>query len=85
MNILICTFYTSNYSNVFYQNLGKWNTSFKNCSFYAATEVCENWPQDFNISRLKNTCIKAARNIKPDWMILLPGADCSMKIGRAHV
>lgn len=75
MKLLICSFYTHNYSKVFYDSVCAQKHLIENCGFYAATEICEKWPDDFCISRLKNKCLHAASKIKPDWMVLLPGCD----------
>lgn len=78
MKLLICTFFSDSYSSVFYKSLRKYNPVFEDCGFFTATETCINWPNDFCISRLKNKCLDAAKNIKPDWMVLLPGCDSSL-------
>ena len=44
-----------------------------------ASDLCENFPFDFNIAALKNKCIKAARMTKPDWLVLLSGIDASIQ------
>jgi hypothetical protein len=49
-----------------------------NFSYFVASELCENFPFDFSVARLKNKCIKAAKIIKPDWLIILSGIDSSI-------
>lgn len=78
MKLLICSFFSDSYSSVFYKSLNKYNRTFNDCGFFVASETCSNWPHDFCISRLKNKCLDAAKNIKPDWMVLLPGCDSSL-------
>lgn len=50
-----------------------------NFSYFVASDLCENFPFDFNIAALKNKCIKAARMTKPDWLVLLSGIDASIQ------
>lgn len=47
--------------------------------YFVASELCENFPYDFSVSKLKNKCIKAARIVKPDWLIMLSGIDSSIQ------
>lgn len=79
MKILITNFLTPEYSNINYKTLNWWNCSIPNCNLYTVSEICENWPLDYNISRLKNKCLDVAKKIKPDWMILMPGIDSAIK------
>jgi len=78
MKILICTFFSHNYSKKFYESLKDFNFLIDDCGFFCASDICENWPYDFNISKLKNTCLDAAKQIKPEWMVMLPGCDGSL-------
>jgi hypothetical protein len=66
------------YGDFFYKSLLKWNFNFRDCSYFIASDPCLNWPLDFNISALKNKCLDAACSVDADWLILLPGADCSL-------
>jgi len=71
MNVLITSFMTPQSShryNFFPKVIG-------NFSYFIASDLCENYPYDLNLAALKNKCIKAARILKPDWMILLSGID----------
>lgn len=77
-SVLICSFFSSGYSKIFYESVFKMNNSFKNCSFYVASCVSENNPFDFSVSKLKNECLQAAKVEKPDWMVLMPGVDSSL-------
>lgn len=79
MEILIVNFLTPEYANINYKILNWWNYVIPNCKLYTVSEICENWPFDYNISRLKNKCLDVAKKIKPDWMILMPGIDCAIK------
>lgn len=47
-------------------------------NYYIASNLSENFPYDFSVSKLKNDCIKAARILQPDWLILLSGIDASI-------
>lgn len=74
MNILITSFLTPQSShryNFFSKTIG-------NFWYYVASDLCENYPYDLNLAALKNKCIKAARILKPDWMILLSGIDAQI-------
>jgi len=79
MEILIINFLTPEYSDINYKILNWWNCSIPNSKLYTVSEICENWPFDYNISRLKNKCLDVAKKLKPDWMILMPGIDCAIK------
>lgn len=74
MKILIASFMTPQAShryNFFPKVSGNFN-------YFIASDLCENFPYDLNIAALKNKCIKAARMIKPNWMVLLSGIDASI-------
>lgn len=77
MKLLICSFFSDNYAEIFFESIKKYRP-FDDCGFFVASEVCSNWPKDFNISKLKNKCLDAASNLMPDWMVLLPGCDSSL-------
>jgi len=47
-------------------------------TYFVASDVCENFPYDFNVAALKNKCIKAARITQPDWLVLLSGIDAGL-------
>ena len=75
MKVLISSFMTPQAShryNFFPKVIG-------NFSYFVASDLCENFPFDFNIAALKNKCIKAARMTKPDWLVLLSGIDASIQ------
>lgn len=78
MSVLICNFLTQNYAPCFYESLSKYNTSFKDCSFFVASEVCKDWVTEYSVSRLKNKCIDAATLLNVDWMIMMTGIDSSL-------
>lgn len=74
MKILIASFMTPQAShryNFFPKIVG-------NFHYFVASDLCENFPYDFNIAVLKNKCIKAAKIIKADWLVLLSGIDASV-------
>lgn len=74
MKILIATYMTpqaSNRYNFFPKLIGNFN-------YFIASDLCENFPFDFNISVLKNKCLKAAKISKADWLVLLSGIDASL-------
>jgi hypothetical protein len=50
----------------------------KEFDHFVASDLCENFPYDFNIPILKNKCIKAARIMKPDWLVMLSGIDAKI-------
>ena len=75
MKVLIASFMTPQAShryNFFPKVIGNFN-------YFVASDLCENFPFDFNIAALKNKCIKAARMTKPDWLVLLSGIDASIQ------
>lgn len=75
MKVLIASFMTPQAShryNFFPKVIG-------NFSYFVASDLCENFPFDFNIAALKNKCIKAARITEPDWLVLLSGIDASIQ------
>lgn len=78
MSVLICNFMTQNYASSFYEALPKYNTTFKDCSFFVASEVCKDWVNEYSVSRLKNKCIDAARILNVDWMVMMTGIDSSL-------
>lgn len=74
MKIMIASYMTPQAShryNFFHKVVG-------NFTYFVASDLCEDFPFDFNIAALKNKCIKAARISKPDWLILLSGIDASI-------
>jgi hypothetical protein len=79
VKILITNFLTPEYSRIYYKTLSWWNCAVPDCKLYTVSEICENWPFDYNISRLKNKCLDVAKKLKPDWMILMPGIDSAIK------
>lgn len=79
MNILIINFVTPEYADFNYKSLKWWNYNIPNCKYYTVSEICENWPYDYNVSSLKNKCLDVAKKLRPDWMILMPGADCALR------
>jgi len=75
MKILISSFMTPQSSHrfsFFHKVVGNFN-------YFVASDLCENFPYDFSIAKLKNKCIKAARILKPDWLVMLAGIDCAIK------
>jgi len=75
MKVMVASFMTPQASsryNFFPKVIG-------NFSYFVASDLCENFPFDFNIAALKNKCIKAARMTKPDWLVLLSGIDASIQ------
>ncbi len=79
MNILITNFVTPEYADFNYKSLKWWNCNIYNCKYYTVSEICENWPYDYNVSRLKNKCLDVAKKLRPDWMILMPGIDSALR------
>lgn len=79
MKILITNFLTPEYSSFAYQSLKWWHCNIYDCQYFTVSEICENWPYDYNVSRLKNKCLDVAKKLRPDWMILMPGIDSAIK------
>lgn len=78
MKILVSSIMSPQYGNFLYKSFPRWNFNLRDCNYFVASDPCLNWPLDFNISALKNKCFDAASSINADWLILLPGADCSL-------
>jgi len=79
MKILITNFVTPEYADFNYKSLKWWNCNIADCKYYTVSEICENWPYDYNVSRLKNKCLDVAKKLRPDWMILMPGVDSALR------
>ena len=74
MKILITSYMTPQASHRFYFR-GNAEDKF---NYFVASDLCENFPYDFSVASLKNKCIKAARIMQPDWLVLLSGIDAKI-------
>lgn len=75
--ILCCSFLSQQYAGKFGASLKLRNEEI-DVDYFVASEVCKNWPKDYSVSRLKNVCLDAATYSAHEWMILMPGIDCSL-------